>query len=272
MKRATARTHVAITESQMLYAKDDSRYPSVVVTDGQTLTLSGAARRVSGVPALVVRPRTTAALLLVGGRRPPLLPRLSDESQFEEMDCSDGLVDLGEPDREGRIDGYSRAFLRGIFDRLDPDQRTPAERVRAVIPPPEREVACRCPARATTEGVAVDVTALDDVALRKLGYTVREWFVPEFIQRLSVFRYINRLGDIIVGRNSTLVLEADFGFAIADNFLAYHGARIVQQAANVTLDIVGRMRGSVSITAHDIVGQTVKLDPGLLAKDIVTKP
>lgn len=262
----------------MLYRNSDGRYPSLVVADGKTVTLSGKAGSASGVPVLAMRPRTTASLLLAAGRMPPVTPRLSDPARFEIVDCTDGLVNLADVDEDGRVAGYSLPFLRGLLDRFDPEDRMPPSRVRALIPAPDAKRGCGCRAGddvrrlsgATAQ--AIDVATLSDAAARKAGFMVRDTFVPAFLTELGVYSLVTRLGDIIVGRNATLILDADLGLAIADNFLCYHGARIVQGAASLSLDVIGTMRGSLSFTIHDIVSDTVKLNLDVLAKDLPTKP
>jgi hypothetical protein len=250
----------------MLYKNEDSPYPSIVVKDGETATLSGAPGQVTGVPVIAMRPLTTAALWLMAGKDPPGTPRLSDRTHFEEIDCTDGFVNLAYADEEGRVDGYSAPFLRSVIDALDPEARVP-ERVRRLIPPEGTQYGCKC----RTAREAPD-PALAEAAALRAGYSVRETFVPEFLVQLNLFSYVTRLGDIIVGRNSTLILDSDLMFAWAGDCLAYRGARIIQQAPFLALNLTGTMRGSLTFTFHDLVSDTLKIDREILGREPATKP
>ena len=263
----------------MIYRNTEGRHPSIVVADGETATLSLASASHHRVPAFNFRPRTTAALLTMAGRPPRNPPRLTDARAFERVDVTRGLVNLAALDPDGRIDGYSVSHVRRVLDALDPELTTPPSHVEFVVPrePASDECGCgRQHRRQTAPAVARRIQSgsphLATSELRNVDAVRRSVFVPKFLANLEIYSIYVALGDIVVGRNSTLILDSDITFAIAANVLAYQGARIVQRAQYLTLDVDGRMRGSLYVVLHKIDGDAVHMDWAALAHDPGTKP
>lgn len=265
----------------MLYRSEEGRPPSLVVEEGQTFTVSQSILEGFGARIPKLRPLTTDALLVLAGMPSPTAPRLSDSGAFEEIDSIEGMVRLSQVDEDGRIDGYSVPYLRGVLEAIDPAERTPPKSVRRMVAhQPDFAQVGITPvldfSPQNTEGAVAHVRGVDSLAqtLRdpQVTYSVRESFVPAFVAERSVFDYITRLGDVVVGRNATLILDTDISMAWADNFLAYQGSRIVQQANYLTLDISGTMRGGILDILHSIVSDRLTLDWQRLAAQPFTKP
>jgi len=120
----------------MIYANDNGAYPSLLVEDGETVTITARDMHETGI--LRMRPRTTAALLVLAGSPPSLAPRLSDRAAFEPIERDVGLVDITQLDEDGRIAGYSVGHVRTVLaaldalDALDALERTPPRSIKRV--------------------------------------------------------------------------------------------------------------------------------------------
>ena len=262
----------------MLYRNEDGRFPSLLVEDGETVTLSVKSARETGIPILKMRPRSVAALLVLAGLPPPNAPRLSDRAAFERIEKTDGFVNFAELDEDGRLDGYSVPYIREVLGALDPDDRVPPKLVRKLFPLDEGHEDCGC-TRRRRAGNASGVPARDadpaDFAAASLSarmtHSVREAFVPDFVANLQVVSLFTAFGDIVVGRGGTLVLDADTNFVIADNFLAYRGSRIVQRGRYLSVDVTGKMRGSIRDIIH-IASAALQVNWTALSAQSPTKP
>jgi len=258
----------------MLFKSSDSQFPSVVVEEGKTLTLRAKDAKEIGLPQISMQPRTTAALLILAGQSPSNAPRLSDTTAFEQTDRADGMVSLSNLDQDGRVNGYSVPFLRGILSALDPTSRYPAQSVKKMAPlASAKHCGCNCSGK-DTAAPALKASAFvgAETKIDESTHTIREFPVPEFIQNLNVASLFTRLGDIVVARNATLILDDDIFFAIAENVWAYQGARIFQRASNLNLDITGIMRGSVTRIFHFTASEVLKIDRNILAAEALSKP
>jgi hypothetical protein len=264
----------------MLYHNEDGRAPSLLVEDGETVTISARDVRETGIPILKMRARTTTALLVLAGQLLPTAPRLSDRTAFEQIERTDGFVNFSEPHQDGKIAGYSVPFVRGVLEALDPNERVPPRSVKRLIPFDEENNDCGCfPSRIRMRNAkdvaskpGINAVALAEASLPPtVTHSVREIFVPDFISELKVFSLFTILGDIVVGRNATLVLDSDISFAIADNILAYRDSRIVQQANYLNVDILGTMRGSLLNIFHTAT-DGLKVNWDVLAAELPTKP
>lgn len=258
----------------MLFKSADSQFPSVVVEEGQTLTLRAKDARETSLPQMAMQPRTTAALLVMAGQSPSNAPRLSDTAAFEQTDQTDGMVSFSDLDQDGRIGGYSVPFLKDILGGLDPVSRYPPESVKRKAPlAPAKPCRCNC-SGGDHAAPAFKASAFTETEARidESAYTICEFPVPEFIQKLKVVSLFTRLGDIIVGRNATLILDDDIFLAIAENVWAYQGARIFQRATNLNLDVTGVMRGSVTRIFHFTASEVLKVDRHILAAEPLSKP
>ncbi|MEO5892032.1 MAG: hypothetical protein ABIQ31_17425 [Ferruginibacter sp.] len=262
----------------MLY-RNANGFPSLHVEDGQTFTISNKSARELGIPVLKMRPRNTAALLTLAGQQIANAPRLSDNSAFEQIDNADGLVSFSDPDQDGRIDGYSVPFIKGVLQALDPKERMPPKSVKRLVALTTAKKGCACSSHdhavQTVKSSPVsqnvsEILAYDTAALSKT-HSVRETFVPEFVTSLRIFSLFTRLGDIVVGRNATLVLDSDLYFAIADNLLGYQGSRLVQRGEILNLDITGTLRGSITNIIHQ-ASDVLKVDWKALSLQAATKP
>ncbi|HXB72348.1 MAG TPA: hypothetical protein VNY05_29180 [Candidatus Acidoferrales bacterium] len=263
----------------MIYRNPDGRYPSLLVEDGQTLTISARDAREIGVPMLTMQPRTTAALLVLAGQPPPAAPRLSDRAAFEQIDRTEGLASFSKLDQDGRIAGYSVSFIRGVLEAFDPNDRVPPQSVKRLIPS-DVDKPCDCSSsqhqarnvtRATNIAPATSAVAADVSQSKPATGSLRAIRVPEFLVDFKVYSLFVRLGDIVVSHNATLVLDSDISFAIADNVLAYTGARIVQRGGNMNLDVTGIMRGSIFSLIHSVT-DVLRVNFQSLAAELATKP
>jgi hypothetical protein len=263
-----------------MFYKNANGYPSLLVEDGKTVTLSMKNAVEAGMPLLKMRPRNTAALLVLAGQSPANAPRLSDHSAFETIDNTEGLVSFSDLDQDGRIDGYSVPFIKGLLQSFDPAERTPPKSVKHLVPINQERKGCGCSGKDHADQNAGSVTRLQKADTSALAYyqaptikthSVRETFVPEFLHSFRVFSLFTRLGDIVVGRNATLVLEDDLYFAIADNLLAYQGSRLVQKASVLNLDITGTLRGSILDIIHR-ASHLLQVDWHALSLQQPTKP
>ncbi|RXZ42057.1 hypothetical protein [Crenobacter cavernae] len=264
----------------MLYHNEDRRFPSLFVEDGETVTISTRNARETGISVLKMRPRTTAALLVLAGQPPSTAPRLSDRAAFEQIESTEGFVNLAELDHDGRIDGYSIPYIRGVLEVLDPNERVPPKSVKRLFPLSEEHKDCSCtPSRRIKKGATgialspgSSAAAVADASpSTRAMYSVREAFVPDFLTNLQIVSWVTAFGDIVVGPNATLVLDSSTNFVIADNFLAYKGSRIVQRASYLNLDVTSTMRGDILKIIHT-ASTTLNVDWSALAAQAPTKP
>ena len=79
------------------------------------------------------------------------------------------------------------------------------------------------------------------------------------------------LGDIVVGRNATLVLDSSILLLWADNVLGYTNSRIVQRSSYMLVDVSERMRGGLLDFVHIISSGVLKVDWAKLAAQPATK-
>jgi len=265
----------------MLYRGGDGRPPALVIEDGETVTISAARAPEAGIPLLKMRPRTTAALLVMAGKRTAAPPRLSDAAAFEEIDSTDGFVRLSELDGDGRIAGYSVPFLRGVIDTLDPSEPAPPRSVTRLVRleaeesgsglPPSVRGAART--RGITPAESTPVSAFPDALPHSpTDHSVIESYVPSVVQDLKIFDFTARLGDIVVGRDATLVLDKDLWFAWADNLLGYTGSRVVQRAPYFNLDVTGTVRGGILGIVHAVVADELTVNWTAVAAQKPTMP
>ena len=264
----------------MIYRNEDGRYPSVLVEDGETVTISARNAHEAGIPILKMRPRTTAALLVLAGQPLSTAPRLSDRGAFEQIEETENFVNLSEFDQDGRLAGYSVPFIRGVLEALDPNESTPSRSVKRLIPIVNEDHDCGCRRNRRLRQYAretINTTGSYDAALGQalpptmVTHSVREAFVPDFLVDLNVFSLCTALGDIVVGRNATLILDSDINFTMVNNFLAYRGSQIVQRAPYLNVDIIGTMRGGVLDIFHSVT-DVLKVDWHALTAEPSTKP
>ena len=104
-----------------MWFKNDG-VPSLLVEDGKTVTLTAADAE---LPAVVLRPLTTAAFLVACGISSSTPARLSDPDAFQKLKNTDGYVNVKLPDLDGRIGGHTSSFLRHILTILDPEAPMP---------------------------------------------------------------------------------------------------------------------------------------------------
>jgi hypothetical protein len=265
----------------MLYRNENGRPPSLLVGDGETVTISATGARSVGMTPLKMRPRTTAALLVLGGRPPSAPPRLTDHGAFETVESTDGMETFAEVDTNGQIGGYSVSFISRMLDLFEPNDPFPPRTVRLETP---REIVgehCGCSAERHSiriaERRAEESTRHDRLPAKASLPTYRthnisEVYVPKFIVNLKIYALFLSLGEIIVGFNATLILDDDINFAVADNVLAYHGSRIIQRSDYLNLDVRGIMRGGILFKIHETTQTTVKVDLAALAAQTATKP
>jgi len=259
----------------MIYL-NETGVPSLVVADGETVTIGVNNAEALGVPVVSVRPLTTAALLVLGGRPSSAPPRLSDDAAFERIESTEGLVNLLEVDEDGTIAGYSIPFLRNVLDALDPSAPVPPPFIQFRVPHDNLNRPCGCNAgpgpmkieKPHDAALAADQRAVSEASLRIRAQV----FVPDFFVHLRIYSVFVDLGDIVVGRNSTLVLDSDLSFARAHNVFAYHGSRIVQRSDYLALNVAGTMRGGIMNIFHSVTEEILKVDRSLLAEETATKP
>jgi hypothetical protein len=264
----------------MLFHNEDGRHPSLLVEDGETVTISARDAHENGIPIQRMRPRTTAALLVLAGQQFPSPPRLSDRAAFEQIETTEGLVNLSKLDQDGRIAGYSVSFIRGILSALDPKERVPPKSVRRLIPLDNENNHCCCSskrhlthkAKNTLSASSTNTVSLAEASTSpQLTHSFREAFVPEFLVNLQVSALFTRLGDIVIGHNATLIMGPDISYAIADNILGYHGSRIVQRGSYLNVDVIATMRGGILNRFHTVT-DTLKVNWHELALQPPTKP
>jgi hypothetical protein len=257
----------------MVYANPEGAPPSLVIGEGQTFTLSARYAHEAGIPLLKMQPRTTAALLTLAGLTPDNAPRLSEEAAFKKITNVAGLSSFSSPDQDGRVAGYSTPFLRGLLTTVDPTQDRLPRSVKKLVPQPTDDHGCKCKSKTPT---AIARTSTQLAAgltnTQNLQPSVfREIAVPDFLLAFQVYSIFTNLLDVVVGRNATLILDSDLNFAIARNFIAYQGSRIVQRGSYLNLDITGTIRGSVINLIHKVT-DVVTIDLAALAAEPATKP
>ena len=267
----------------MLYPNDDGRHPSLLVEDGETVTIGLRDAREIGMPVFTVRPRTTVAMMVLGGRALAQAPRLNDRGAFEQVESANGLLSFTDLDSNGTIGGYSVPFIAGILDALDPREPRPSTSVHLAAHGNGNGRAndCGCggshvsgeaTGRAFDEIAGRERTAMKGSATAVSTGRSLEAYVPEFLVNLQIYSLFVRLGDIVIGRSATLILDDDLSFIIADNVLAYTGSRIVQRADYVNLDVVGIMRGGILTKFHTLAEAKLRVDFANLALQPSTKP
>ena len=252
----------------MIVQHKDGRPASVYVPDGESLTITQHGARDQGIQVLAVRPRTTMAMKALLGLDTVGTPRLSDHNTFDVVDNTDGLVHLNFAARDERIAGHPVSYIKGLVDMLDEESPRPAQSVKMLLPRQRAAGSDRCncgPGRArVSSDAAVSVASnrflppssivlreQDDVRSLTRQYSgshlFREVSVPSVLQDLSIFGLVVSLGDIVVGKRSTLTLGNDISLMRADNMILYTQARVVQRSPTMVLDISGRMQGSVLV-------------------------
>jgi hypothetical protein len=269
-------------EANVIYP-NEAGVPSLVVADGETVIIGAREAAALQIPVVRVRPLTTAALLVLGGRPPSAPPRLSDDAHFERIESTEGLVNLSDVDEEGTIAGYSIPFLCNVLDALDPRAPVPPPFVEFQVPHDYLDKDCGCnpspgsmKIQRITGALAADQPsrlAADQSgrqeALLRVGARV---YVPDIFAKLGIYSLFVDLGDIIVGFNSTLVLNSDLSFASAHNVFAYRGSRIVQRSNYLVLDVGDTMRGGIQFKVHSVTDRILAVDRHLLAEQMATKP
>lgn len=224
---------------------EESDQPGIIVGEGETFTLT--AQHSQEYPGLIarLRPRTTAALLVAAGRPPAKPLRLSDGHAFEQVQNVEGLVNLHDRDDDGRVAGYSVAFLSRIFDALDPDSRTPPSTVQwRARARPDSTHGCGCKG-ASAHATTAAMTQVNQSVLASDIYARIDAPVPKFISEINVHIAVPYISDIIVNENATLVLDDSVGHLIARNVFCYNGSRIVQKSQRINVDITGVLRGGI---------------------------
>jgi hypothetical protein len=206
-----------------------------LVEDGTTVTLGADDPE---VPSVVLRPLTTAALLVTCGILTTSPARLSDRDAFEELDTTEGYVDVKRPGPDGRIGGYTPSFLRRILSVLDPEAPVP-ESVRLDSSP--RGSGTSRGERAND--VVMPKRRREFGALR--GLNSIEMPVPSLLGEFSVVTTVPSLINIVVGVNSTLYLGPDITQLMVNDFLCYEGARVLQQSDYLAADIYGTLMGGL---------------------------
>jgi hypothetical protein len=227
----------------MLFPSDNG--PSLLVKDGETVTLSTERAEEEGLTALRLRPLTAAALHRAFGTMRDSPPRLSDQAAFERVEDAGGLVDLSRPDDDGRIGGFTAAALHNILAVIDPDAPLPTHITWPAAAHHLGEVTAGTP---TSPHVSAELSSM------KLRLPV-----PRFIADLSAHFTTLLFRDIVVESGATLVLDKDLNHLWAGNFIAYHGARIVQRSGFLTIDVLGRLRGGLLNLSHVISDHALEL-------------
>lgn len=265
----------------MFYESGDGQ--SLVVEDDETVVLTASKADEIGFRLGALRPVTTPALLIVAGRTPSNPPRLSDENHFERIQSTYDFVPLAEPDAENRVGGYSISYLTHVLEALDPNAQVPSH-VEIAVPADEQNCGCgggekqahgRSAARSMLD-LKNDIAGHDPknapADLKEIGLRRNRMYVPDIFKNFRVFAPHLQFRDIVVGFNSTLVLDEDVHFLIAGNFFGYQGSRIVQRSKYLNVDIQHRMQGSLYKVFHEITKAELHLDLELLSTLDPTKP
>lgn len=274
----------------MLVNSEDGQGKSVYVPDNQSFTLH---RRLEGLPTISLRPRTTCALLALTGFHTVGTARFSDPLSFERVESENGLASL-DPSQEGssQIDGRPVGYWKQMLSLFDETLERPPKTIRLLVPRTRTERAsagCSCHELATTahasdvlvaararrapRGVLVlpeDVDPKPAIYALRDTHEYREHPVPSCLLELSVHAVIPMVGDIVVGRGATLTFAADMSWGIVNNFLMYFGARVVQAASQLTLDVQSHMCGSLIKNVYIFDNVSLKIDTAALSKEIQT--
>ncbi|GAB1642176.1 hypothetical protein [Krasilnikovia sp. MM14-A1259] len=227
----------------MLFPSDNG--PSLLVKDGETVTLSTDRAEEDGLTALRLRPLTAAALHRAFGTMRDSPPRLSDERAFERVEDVGGLVDLSHPDDDGRIGGFTMAALHNMLSVIDPDAHLPTH---ISWPPVADQLSDMAAGSPPSRHVSAEFSSM------KLRIPL-----PKFVADLSSHFTTLLFRDIVVESGATLVLEKDLNHLWAGNFVAYNGARIVQRSSFLTIDVMGRLRGGLLNLSHVISDHALEL-------------
>src|SRR5439155_25026750 len=175
---------------------------------GESVTISGDSAEQLGLTVLTLRPLHVAALQTICGMPPSSPPRLSDPSAFEMLhNTDDDLVDVTQPDSDGRIDGYSANFIRNVLSVLEPDDPMP-ESVRWLCSRPLPQASAgSCEPRSTADH-RNSVPLRSPLAAVEERYLDVEVPVPVFLREFrAVTSTCISLRDLVVGANSTLILH-----------------------------------------------------------------
>jgi hypothetical protein len=266
---------------KMFYESRDGQ--SLVVEDDETVVLTASKSDEIGFRVGALRPVTTAALLVAAGRTPLNPPRLSDENHFERLQSTSDFVSLAPSDAENGVDGYSISYLSHILDALDPNEPLPSH-VEIAVAPKERNCGCSggdkqkyistrpIPVLDIRKEIASQGRDKATAAHHEDAFRYNRMYVPTLFQDFRVYAPCLEFKDIVVGFNSTLVLDDDVHFLIGGNFLGYQGSRIVQRGKYLNVDIQHRMQGSLYRLVHEITKAQLHIDLKLLSTLEPTKP
>jgi hypothetical protein len=220
---------------------------SLLVEDGETVTISASGKELQ---AVILRPLTTTATLVACGILTTSPARLSDAAAFESLDTVEGYVDVKRPGPDGRIGGYTQSFLRRILTVLNPEVPIP----KSVSLPQGSDTE-----RAGSRRNAGTVQDLNEIVIP----------VPSMLTNSGIAVAVPRLIDIVVGLNSTLILNSDITHLMVNDFLCYDGARVIQQSDYVALDVAGIMMGGLTLPVYRPQDGRLHIDHSLLAQQAV---
>ena len=238
-----------------MWFKNDG-VPSLLVEDGKTVTLTAANAE---LPAMVLRPLTTAAFLVACGIVPSTPARMCDPAAFQRLKTTEGYVSIKLPSPDGRIGGYTSSFLRHILTSLNSDApmpesvrlRTSAQRTSAVG---EQRTAAR------VRNVSVSA---------EQGLVDIEIPLPEFMRHFGLVTPIAHVKDIVVGVNSTLVLDASITHLLVNDFVCYRGSKIIQESSYLALDVCGTMIGGLFDVIHQIAHEGLLINFDLVREHVL---
>jgi hypothetical protein len=241
----------------MWFSTDDGS--SLLVEDGETVTLSADDHEVTSV---VLRPLTAAALQVACGILSASPARLSDTAAFETLDSTEGYIDVKNPGPDGKVGGYSPAFLRRILTILDPEAPAPTS-VRL------RSAQSRAAALGGQKTSATETFKLRRNIDAVQGLNDVEMPMPDIFSRFGVIVVVPKLINIVVGFNATLFLNATITQLMVNNFICYNGSRVVQQSNYLATDIFGTMIGGLNSAVHQVKGKELTIDFSQLTQQAV---
>ncbi|MCC3766556.1 hypothetical protein [Streptomyces sp. UNOC14_S4] len=220
---------------------------ALVVEDEQTVELRADDHELGSA---LLRPSTTAALLVACGLDSPSPVRLSDPEAFRPVEPDERYVYVDRLDGEGRIGGHSPSFVRRVLTALDPTLPPPQTASWRVGGDRTPGPGCGCGGVPRTAAAAGPGAVLDEVRVP----------VPDFLRLFHAVIAPSLVSDIVVGVNATLAIGTDIHHMITGNILCYQGARIRQQGHSLAIDVGGTVRGSIPGYVHQVVDGRLSID------------
>lgn len=203
---------------------------SIVVRSGQKIELSDKTIQSLGGTRVALRPRTPDALrtlLAEVGKKPA---RLHDEKSFDQLKSQKGHLELT-PAKHERFQGLSISTFKAIVRALPAGAAMPKS-----VQIPRLESGCGCK-RAHNDRASRD---------RALASNFYELPIPDWLQKLLVFRNTAFFQDIVVESGGLLVINQPT--IAARNFVLHSGGR-VRQEVSVVIDLSGGFRAGEAADA-----------------------